>query len=91
MKDCSLDMANIICEMVGKPNSCRLCPGRKSGCLTIPKMQKLTSVGYGNILFFINEIREYVYQNPSIAEEVKTQIDNDCLKKIASGIRRGFY
>ena len=90
MKDCSLEMANIVCEMAGKPNSCKLCSGRKSGCFTIPKMQKLTSAGYGDILFFVNEIREYVYKNPNISEEIKTQIDNECLVKIALG-KRGVF
>lgn len=90
MKDHTLDMANIICEMAGKPNSCKLCPGRKSGCLTIPKMQKLTSAGYGDVMFFVNEIREYVYKNSNISEEIKTEMDNDCLKKIALD-KRGVF
>lgn len=41
------EMAYIICEMAGKPASCRECLGRKSGCFTIPKMKKLIKRGYG--------------------------------------------
>ena len=89
MKDCTLDMANIVCEMAGKPSSCRLCPGRHSGCLTIPKMQKLTSNGYGNILNVIEEIREYLYgdleNQPS--DEFISSFDN-LLKNIAIKSRK---
>ena len=34
-------MAHLVCEMANKPNSCKDCPGRRGGCFTIPKMEKL--------------------------------------------------
>lgn len=40
-------MANSICEMANKPDSCEQCPGRKGGCFTLPKMDKLIHNGYG--------------------------------------------
>lgn len=42
-------MAYIVCEMESKPTSCDSCPGRKGGCFTIPKMQKLIENGYGKL------------------------------------------
>lgn len=43
------EMANIVCEMALKPNSCRECDGRKGGCFTIPKMKILYNAGYRKI------------------------------------------
>lgn len=46
MKEQIEEMAHIVCEMALKPDSCRECKGRKSGCFTIPKMKLLYDEGY---------------------------------------------
>jgi len=40
------EMANIVCEMADKPSKCKDCGGRKGGCFTIPKMEKLYAADY---------------------------------------------
>lgn len=58
------EMAYIICEMAMKPKTCAECAGRKGGCFSIPKMERLYNAGYrkiheGAVVLTEKEYRRY--------------------------------
>lgn len=70
------EMAHLICEMAGKPKSCRECRGR-GGCFTIPKMKKLLDAGYIKKERVISELSKISAPSPS-----ESYIVGKCIEQI---------
>lgn len=68
-------MAYLVCEMANKPDSCKDCPGRKGGCFTIPKMEKLVDNALKCLEPF--EVREIVEKQQE--EILRLQTENERL------------
>lgn len=54
------EMAQLVCEMARKPDTCKSCPGRKGGCFTRPKMELLFAAGYRKDSELAREIFEEI-------------------------------